>query len=176
MSSVPGAAAGVKTYMESSKDISKTALEHEKMRRLAEHQKALVGSKPYQAMRGHMIDAAKRDPVMSKRYGDLVEGVWTPNFAFEQLIIQAARGPDRSEQAKAARMTARVKWGASKSGRLAARKIKGDLEKLGISRKHPRYDEETQRLMNAAFMADYGDGAGAAGPPSGDMSQFFNKG
>ena len=175
-SSLPGAAAGVKTYMDSSKDIRKTALEREKMRRLANYQQQSLASKPYQAMRGHMIDAYSRDPQLSKEYGELKDGKWLPNAKFENLVIQAAKGPDRSEQAKAARMTARVKWGASKSGRLAARKIKGDLEKLGITREHPRYDEETQKRMNAAFMADYGAGAGSGvGGENLSLEAIYNK-
>ena len=103
-----------------------------------DYQQQSLAAKPYQAMRANMMDAWSRDSPLSKEYGEFKDGKWLPNAKFEQLVIQAAKGPDRTEQAKAARMTARVKWGASKSGQLAARKIRDDLAKLGITRNDPQ--------------------------------------
>jgi hypothetical protein len=135
-SALPGAAAGVKTYMESSKDIRKTALEREKMRRLANYQQQNLESKPYQAMRANMIDAYSRHPQLREQYGTIVAGKWQPNADFENLVIQKARTSSSSDQLREELTYAKIRdfWGkgSSSPGKKWERARRKILEREGM--------------------------------------------
>jgi len=135
-SALPGAAAGVKTYMESSKDIRKTALEREKMRRLANYQQQNLESKPYQAMRANMIDAYSRHPQLREQYGTIVAGKWQPNAEFENLVIQKARTSSSSDQLREELTYAKIRdfWGkgSSSPGKKWERARRKILEREGM--------------------------------------------
>ena len=179
-SSLPGAAAGVKTYMDSSKDIRKTAMEREKMRRLANYQQQNLAAKPYQAMRANMMAAYWKDPKKRALYFE--EGATSPegntNALFERELIQLAKGPDKTAQDKLTLITARQRW-QKEAGALAKKRIRDELKSEGIERTDPRWTKEMEKRMIQAFLKDYNKISGI-GALSGDnrpslSSPVFNK-
>ena len=192
LSSVPGAAAGVKTYMESSKDIRKTALEHEKMRRLAEHNKALVGSKQYQAIRTNLMESYSRDPVKSKRYGTFnAEGVWVPNAAFEDLVVQRTRTSSAADQLKAEGQYAKIraewadrkgaggKWELARRKELmAAGKTSAEAKRIIDSERESEFNKWLRGIraqLEASQAPASGNGSPSAGTRPPLTSPVFNK-
>ena len=113
MSSVPGAAAGVKTYMESSKDISKTALEREKMRRLADYQEKTLETKTLPYIRKNMMRVYwENEDTRKKYFKPGAQSMEETNILFEKEVIELARKPDAlaSFTAQRNRETTRKLW------------------------------------------------------------------
>jgi hypothetical protein len=179
LSSIPGAAAGVKQY---SSDKANLAKQQMALATLANQQRAteIAAQKAaqlpkYQAVRENLMAAMYNDPIQRDKYFDKA-GI--PNAAFEDLVIEKTKTSSAFQEQIAAQREANTKNAWLKSQPMLATSLRPDIrEKWEKANKGKKIPNKTLRdLVQAEIERRYnkwrsGVASGSGGATAGTRAQ-----